>query len=127
MTTTQPETVSFDEIVIYNDIKINTVQLDELQTSSGLERDDIIQRLQNVYTQTCKPFDKIIENFIENEYDTLNTIKSFFQSRLVKTTNGTQSTNSINQLRMRQIRNYMNERDKLKTEIKPQATGQPKP
>lgn len=121
MTTTQPETTFVDEIVIYNDIKINTTQLDELHASSGLEMDDIISRLKSVYTQTSKPLDKIIEHFIDNKYDTLNTIKSFFQSRLVKPTNGAQTTDSINQLRMRQIRNYMNEREKLRTQVNKQS------
>lgn len=118
MTTTQPDPTAVDGIVIYSDIKMNTAQLDELNTSSGLDRDDIIQRLRSVYTQTCKPLNEITEHFIENKYDTLNTIKSFYQSRLVTTTDRAHTPNSINQLRMHQIRNYMNEREKLKTNAK---------
>lgn len=116
MTThTEPVSEQVNELVIYNDVKISGVQVKELITSSGLAEDEIVRRLRNIYTQTEKPLDNIIERFVENNYDTLDTIKSFYQFRLVNTQNGSQEPTSINQLRMRQIRSYMDSREKLRS------------
>lgn len=98
---------------IYNDVTIDDIRLAELHNSSSLEEKEIVYRLKQIYTQTNKGIDEIIEKFIENKYDTLNTIKSFYTSKILKRENGLAS---VNQLRMYQIRKYMDEREKIKNQ-----------
>jgi hypothetical protein len=100
--------------IIYNTITIDNDKLTELQTHSGLDENEIVNRLQQIYIQTNAELTDIIDNFVKNEYNTLNTIKSFYTSIIQKTENRAHSSKSINQLRMSEIRKYMDERENIK-------------
>lgn len=100
---------------IYNNIAIDNNVLAELKTMSNLEEDDIVQRLKSIYIQTNKEMSDIIDNFIKHEYNILETIKSFYIPIIQNTETRTKTSKSINQLRMREIRKYMDEREKIKS------------
>lgn len=103
---------NFQKILIFENIYLEKSIVDKLTEESKLEQDEIINRLKQIYVQSSKNMENIVEQFTKNNYDVLKTLKSLYSSKII-TSHKEQP--SINQLRMQQIRNYMNEREKIKT------------
>lgn len=106
-----------EDTLIYNDVYISPDVLSELITASSLERCEVIKRLRQIYTQTNKSIEEIIEEFKNHDYNVLKTLKSFYLPQIKEAQKPTiKSTKSINQQRMTEIRKYMNERETIKTQ-----------
>lgn len=104
-----------DDVIIFDNVTITNEALTNLINTSTLTKDDLVNRIRQVYTQTSKPIDEIINKLQENEYNVLETIKSFFKTIINQPV---EKTKSINQFRMKEIRNYMNEREKIRQTTK---------
>lgn len=110
-------TPASETITILNDVYISNEEVCELHEQSKLNVDELVNRLKQIYMQTSKPIEDIIDKFVENNYNVLETLKSFYTSRLVKPpSEEMQRPKSVNQLRMKEIRAYMGTREKLKQE-----------
>jgi hypothetical protein len=88
-----------------------------------LTKDEILERLILVYKQsvdTKKNYKELIECFIINDFNVLNTLKTLYTSKINQNSIETHKPKSINQLRMSEIRKYMSQRDKLINDTKKQ-------
>lgn len=112
MTSSETQTQDNNQILIFNDIYLEKQTINDLVNISELSVDEVVQRIRQIYIQTNREIDVIVEQFKENNYNVLETIKSFYSSKIVDTT---RKPTSVNQMRMNQIRSYMSEREKIKT------------
>lgn len=105
--------VGSGQILISNGSLLDESIVRDLSNASQLNEDEIIKRLRQIYVQADSGIGLVVERFKSNDYDVLKTIKSFYSDRLTELK--PKQSQSTNQTRMRQIRNYMNEREKIKT------------
>lgn len=105
-----------DGFIISSD-KLNTLY----ESTQSIEKNEIMARLASIYNQSVelkKTPEDIIECFVVNNFDVLNTLKSLYINKIDKNNIGVQKHKSINQLRMSEIRKIMSERDKVRDNMK---------